>query len=120
MLGLPQTDPQARTIGMMGDQALILTIRRAFWAVEESRFSCEIRRQGTKPWLSEQYGLKKLIEHIWKVIGISSTCLTIDELREHLHRICGKNAAFQYALKIVRISEAVGQELLFDPRDLVS
>jgi hypothetical protein len=24
-------------------------------------------------WMNEQYGLKKLIEHIWKVVGIAST-----------------------------------------------
>jgi hypothetical protein len=76
--------------------------------------------QNYHQWLSEQYGLKKLVEHIWKVIGIASTCTTIDELREHLQRIYGKNAAFQYALKIVRKSEAVGQKLLFDPRESVT
>lgn len=75
--------------------------------------------QNYHQWLSEQYGLKKLIEHIWKIIGIASTCETIDELREHLQRIYGKNAAFQYALKIVRKSEATGQGMLFDPRETV-
>jgi hypothetical protein len=70
-------------------------------------------------WLSEQYGLRKLVEHIWKVVGISSTCSTLEELRNKMHELYGKNAAFQYALKIVRKSEAVGQNMLFDPRDFL-
>ncbi len=28
--------------------------------------------QNYHQWLSEQYGLKKLVEHIWKVIGVAS------------------------------------------------
>lgn len=70
-------------------------------------------------WLSEQYGLKKLVEHIWKVVGIASTCSTLNELRDKMHQLYGKNAAIQYALKIVRKSEAAGQEMLFDPKELV-
>ena len=68
-------------------------------------------------WLSEQYGLRKLVEHIWKVVGIASTCSTLDELRKKMHELYGKNAAIQYVLKIVRKSEALGQGMLFDPRD---
>ncbi len=30
--------------------------------------------QNYHQWLTSQYGLKKLIEHIWKVVGIASTC----------------------------------------------
>jgi len=33
-------------------------------------------------WLSSQYGLKKLVEHIWMVIGMAKTCETMSELRE--------------------------------------
>jgi len=35
-------------------------------------------------WLSGQYGLNKLIQHIWMVIGIAKTCFNIHELREKL------------------------------------
>ena len=31
---------------------------------------------------SESYGVRKLIQHIWMVIGISKTCFTMHELRE--------------------------------------
>jgi hypothetical protein len=72
--------------------------------------------QNYHQWLTAQYGLKKLIEHIWRVIGVASTCITLDELRKHLQRIYGDNAAFHYAVKIVNRSEDVGQTLLFDPR----
>lgn len=33
---------------------------------------------------SENYGLKKLIQHIWMVIGIAKTCFTMYELREKM------------------------------------
>ena len=35
-------------------------------------------------WLSSQYGLKRLVEHIWMLIGISKTCQTMPELREKM------------------------------------
>jgi hypothetical protein len=34
--------------------------------------------------LSSQYGLKKLIEHIWMTIGMAKACHTMDELRERM------------------------------------
>jgi|SRR5579859_2066407 len=73
--------------------------------------------QNYHQWLSEQYGLRKLIEHIWKVIGIASTCQTIDELKKRMQQLYGKNASFQFAVRIVRKSEDAGQGLLFDPRE---
>ena len=33
---------------------------------------------------SENYGLKKLVQHIWMVIGIAKTCFSMYELREKL------------------------------------
>jgi hypothetical protein len=33
-------------------------------------------------WLSSQYGLQRLVQHIWMVIGMSKTCFNIQELRE--------------------------------------
>lgn len=37
--------------------------------------------QNYHQWLSSQYGLKKLIEHLWMVIGMASACHTIGELK---------------------------------------
>jgi hypothetical protein len=58
--------------------------------------------QNYHQWLTEQYGLKKLIEHIWKVVGIGSICKTLDELRERMHEIYGKVAVFRNAINYVR------------------
>lgn len=33
-------------------------------------------------WLNEQYGLKRLIEHIWMIVGMAAACQTMPELRE--------------------------------------
>ena len=52
-------------------------------------------------WLSEQYGLKKLVEHIWKVIGVASACCDMDELRNKMQEIYGKKPGFQFQLKLV-------------------
>jgi len=40
--------------------------------------------QNYHKWLSSQYGLKKLIEHIWMTIGMAKACHTMDELRERM------------------------------------
>ena len=52
-------------------------------------------------WLTDQYGLRKLIEHIYKVIGIASTCETMDELRREMQRLMGKRTGFQFELKLI-------------------
>jgi hypothetical protein len=57
--------------------------------------------QNYHQWLSSQYGLRKLIEHIWKVIGIASTCQNIAELRHEMERLYGKKPGFQYELRLV-------------------
>jgi hypothetical protein len=41
-------------------------------------------------WLTEQYGLKKLVEHIWMVVGIAKTCENITELKEQMARFYGR------------------------------
>ena len=41
-------------------------------------------------WLSEQYGLRKLIEHIWMVIGIAKTCTSMMELRRKMAEMYGR------------------------------
>jgi P63C domain len=46
--------------------------------------------QNYHQWLSDQYGLKKLIEHIWMLIGIAKTCSTMTELRDRIGELNGK------------------------------
>jgi hypothetical protein len=75
--------------------------------------------QNYHQWLTEQYGLKKLVEHIWKVIGIASTCQNMGELKRQMHLLYGHVAAYRYAIRIVKESEATGQDMLFDPREMV-
>jgi hypothetical protein len=57
--------------------------------------------QNYHQWLSEQYGLRKLIEHIWKVVGVASACDNINELKSKMEEIYGKKQGFQYRLKLV-------------------
>ncbi|MGA3105173.1 MAG: P63C domain-containing protein [Terriglobales bacterium] len=57
-------------------------------------------------WLTEQYGLKRLIEHIWKVIGVASTCETMEELRARMQELYGKRRGFQYDLKLTPAQES--------------
>ena len=57
--------------------------------------------QNYHQWLNEQYGLRRLIEHIWKVVGMASTCETIDELRYKMEQLYGNKPGFQYQLKLV-------------------
>jgi hypothetical protein len=40
--------------------------------------------QNYHQWLSSQYGLKKLIEHIWFTVGMASGCQSMSELREKM------------------------------------
>ena len=55
--------------------------------------------QNYHQWLSGQYGLKKLVEHIWKVIGIASTCQDMMELRNKVAAMHGR-VGIQYMLFI--------------------
>lgn len=48
-------------------------------------------------WLTSQYGLKKLVEHIWMVIGIAKTCTTMKELRDKMAQMYGR-VPVQYTL----------------------
>ena len=54
-------------------------------------------------WLNEQYGLKKLVEHIWKVVGVASACSDMNELRNKMEEIYGKKPGFQFQLKLVTL-----------------
>jgi len=53
--------------------------------------------QNYHQWLSSQYGLKKLVEHIWKLIGIASTCQNMSELKIRMAELHGK-IPVQYTL----------------------
>jgi len=46
--------------------------------------------QNYHQWLTAQYGLKKLIEHIWMLIGMARACQTMRELRERMAEQFGR------------------------------
>lgn len=46
--------------------------------------------QNYHQWLSEQFGLAKLTQHIWMVIGVSKTCQTMSDLRTKLAEMFGR------------------------------
>lgn len=46
--------------------------------------------QNYHQWMSSQYGLKKLIEHIWMVVGMASACETMPELRRRMAEKFGR------------------------------
>lgn len=50
-----------------------------------------MRGQNYHQWLTSQYGLKKLTEHIWLVIGIASGCHSVSELREKMAERFGRH-----------------------------
>jgi len=45
--------------------------------------------QNYHQWLTSQYGLKKLVEHIWKLIGIAQTCQNMTELKDRMAELNG-------------------------------
>jgi hypothetical protein len=59
-----------------------------------------LKGQNYHQWMTEQYGLKKLIEHIWKVIGIASTCEDMKELKRRMEELYGSKPGFQFELKL--------------------
>jgi hypothetical protein len=46
--------------------------------------------QNYHQWLSGQYGLKKLVEHIWLIIGMASACYDMKELRQRMAEKFGR------------------------------
>jgi hypothetical protein len=46
--------------------------------------------QNYHQWLSSQYGLRKLIEHIWMLIGMASVCHDMRELRQRMAEKFGR------------------------------
>jgi hypothetical protein len=47
--------------------------------------------QNYHQWLSSQYGLKKLVEHLWLLIGLSKACHDMTELRDRTAILFGKH-----------------------------
>ena len=43
-------------------------------------------------WLSGQYGLKKLVEQIWTIVGMAKTCKNMRDLRDQVNALDGKVA----------------------------
>jgi hypothetical protein len=48
------------------------------------------RGQNYHQWLSGQYGLKKLVEHIWMIIGMARTCENMTDLRDKVNALGGR------------------------------
>lgn len=48
-------------------------------------------------WLTSQYGLKKLMEHMWQLIGMASACNSMEELRRKMGEKYGR-IPVQYTL----------------------
>lgn len=46
--------------------------------------------QNYHQWLTEQFGLKKLVEHIWMLIGMARACKTMTELRDKKAEASGR------------------------------
>ena len=59
--------------------------------------------QSYHQWLTSQYGLEKLIEHTWKVIGVASTCDDgrLADLQDKMKKLFGEKRGFQHALRLV-------------------
>lgn len=55
--------------------------------------------QNYHQWLNGQYGLKRLMEHIWQLIGMASACQTMRELRMRMAEKYGRQPV-QYMLFI--------------------
>ena len=52
--------------------------------------------QNYHQWLSGQFGLKKLVEHIWTLIGVAKKCLSMHELRESMAELNGRRLVQLY------------------------
>ena len=56
-----------------------------------------VHGQNYHQWLTSQYGLRKLIEHIWMVVGLAKSCHTMRELQTKMAELYGK-VPVQYTL----------------------
>lgn len=46
--------------------------------------------QNHHQWLSSQYGLRRLVEHIWMVIGLAKACESMSELKTRMAELYGR------------------------------
>jgi hypothetical protein len=46
--------------------------------------------QNYHQWLSSQYGLKKLVEHLWMLVGMASACGSMEELKRKMAEKYGR------------------------------
>jgi hypothetical protein len=46
--------------------------------------------QNYHQWLSGQYGLRKLVEHLWILVGVARTCDNMVQLRQRMAELNGK------------------------------
>ena len=72
-------------------RACISISRSECRAVAERECTNARRGQNYHQWLSAQYGLKKLVEHMWMLIGVARTCETMTELRDGMAALNGKH-----------------------------
>jgi hypothetical protein len=49
-----------------------------------------MKGQNYHQWMNSQYGLKKLMEHIWTVVGMAAACSTMPELRQKMAERYGR------------------------------
>jgi hypothetical protein len=59
--------------------------------------------QNYHQWISSQYGLKKLVEHIWMTIGMATVCHDMRELRQRMAERFGREAV-QFTLFLPPLS----------------
>src|SRR5262249_52366273 len=71
------------------------------------------KSQNHHEWLTDQYGLRKLIEHIWMLIGMARACNTMEELREKKAEASGR----QRVQVTVYVPPKVVGQTLFDTLD---
>ncbi|MDB5349327.1 MAG: hypothetical protein JWN86_574 [Planctomycetota bacterium] len=78
-----------------------------------------LRKNAPKPqkgqnyhqWLNDQYGLRKLVEHIWMVVGMGSCCKSIRELQD---RMAEKYGRLPIHFTVYLPQKQTGQRMLFD------
>jgi hypothetical protein len=70
--------------------------------------------QNYHQWLSEQYGLRKLVEHIWMLIGMARACKTMGELRERKAEASGRQ---RIQMTVYVKKKAPGQKSFLDDLD---
>jgi hypothetical protein len=70
--------------------------------------------QNYHQWLSSQYGLQKLVEHIWMVVGIARTCFNMEELKQKMREMFGRGR-LQYDL-FISLPRPVNTSLLPVPK----